>query len=47
VFRALTGRPSTICYRVLVTGEPVPREFADQLVDRFLARISPAPPPVA
>ena len=28
-----------IYYRVLVTGQPVPAEFTDQLVDRFLAQI--------
>lgn len=29
-----------IYYRVLVTGEPVPSEFTDVLVDRFFAQIS-------
>lgn len=35
-----------IYYRVLVTGQPVPPEFTDQLVDRCLALIGPidAPP---
>jgi len=27
-----------VYYRVLVTGEPVPREFTDRLVDDFLSR---------
>lgn len=27
-----------VYYRVLVTGEPVPREFTDHLVDRFLGQ---------
>jgi hypothetical protein len=27
-----------VYYRVLVTGEPVPPEFTDALVDRYLAR---------
>jgi AcrR family transcriptional regulator len=30
-----------IYYRVLVTGQPVPAEFTDRLVDQFLAQIGP------
>jgi AcrR family transcriptional regulator len=30
-----------IYYRVLVTGQPVPGEFTDHLVDQFLTQISP------
>ncbi len=31
-----------VYYRILVTGEPVPEEFTDRLVDRFLASVGRA-----
>jgi len=30
-----------VYYRVLVTGQPVPRQFTDALVDRYLAQAGP------
>jgi AcrR family transcriptional regulator len=33
-----------IYYRVIVTGQPVPREFTDHLVRQFLTQISQSPP---
>ena len=32
-----------VYYRVLVTGQPVPRRFTDALVDRYLAEARPLP----
>jgi AcrR family transcriptional regulator len=34
-----------IYYRVLVTGQPVPREFTDQLVHQYLCQVNCPPPP--
>jgi AcrR family transcriptional regulator len=34
-----------IYYRVLVTGQPVPREFTDRLVDQFMAQVNPRTDP--
>jgi hypothetical protein len=48
VLRASPGRivtaaatPAWASYRVLVTGQRVPAEFTDRLVDQFLAQVSP------